>query len=332
MLKIKAYSNCDHTYVVWTADKPLKDCLGFALYRLPAGETSPQVVNTFAGPTTETKVLAGTSRPSTVWPIQKFMWSDYLVGTQTEVRYQVVAMCGQDFDHMKGGPKSPWSNPVTLVTPPGVIQAYFNRGIVSTQWVARQLQSNKKSLKNLVDPALGTTNNVRHFLGGELKKALLDMLDTQHKAGAHIYASLFELNDPEVLPAITKFSQRAHVILSDGTYKAPANGKGKAKKKKAKVPAKRKGGAPYDENADGRAKLHTAHVEVHNRMVTGEHFSHHKFIVFTSPTETTKPVAVWTGMACTRFGRHRVRCFDGTGGASWRDGSLHASSSLRLCG
>jgi hypothetical protein len=37
-------------------------------------------------------------------------------------------------------------------------------------------------------------------------------------------------------------------------------------------------------------------------------------------------------LACCRFRRHRVRCFDGTGGVSWRDGSLHASSSLRLCG
>jgi hypothetical protein len=36
-------------------------------------------------------------------------------------------------------------------------------------------------------------------------------------------------------------------------------------------------------------------------------------------------------MACTRFRRHRVRCFDGTGGASWRGGSLRGSSSLRLC-
>ena len=37
-------------------------------------------------------------------------------------------------------------------------------------------------------------------------------------------------------------------------------------------------------------------------------------------------------LACTRFRRHRVRCFDGTGGESWRDGSLRGSSSLRLCG
>ena len=37
-------------------------------------------------------------------------------------------------------------------------------------------------------------------------------------------------------------------------------------------------------------------------------------------------------LACTRFRRHRVRCFDGTGGVSWSDGSLRESSSLRLCG
>ena len=37
-------------------------------------------------------------------------------------------------------------------------------------------------------------------------------------------------------------------------------------------------------------------------------------------------------LACTRFRRHRVRCFDGTGGVSWRDGSLHGSSSLRRFG
>jgi hypothetical protein len=43
--------------------------------------------------------------------------------------------------------------------------------------------------------------------------------------------------------------------------------------------------------------------------------------------KNTKPL-----VACTRFRRHRVRCFDGTGGVSWRDGSLHASSSLRLYG
>jgi DNA-binding transcriptional LysR family regulator len=37
-------------------------------------------------------------------------------------------------------------------------------------------------------------------------------------------------------------------------------------------------------------------------------------------------------LACCRFRRHRVRCHDGTGGGSWRDGDLPGSSSLRVCG
>ena len=35
-------------------------------------------------------------------------------------------------------------------------------------------------------------------------------------------------------------------------------------------------------------------------------------------------------LACTRFRGHRVRCFDGTGGGSWKTDSLRGSSSLRL--
>ena len=41
---------------------------------------------------------------------------------------------------------------------------------------------------------------------------------------------------------------------------------------------------------------------------------------------------VFLAVACTRFRRHRVRCFHGTGGASWSVGSLRESSSLKLCG
>jgi hypothetical protein len=37
-------------------------------------------------------------------------------------------------------------------------------------------------------------------------------------------------------------------------------------------------------------------------------------------------------LACTRFQRHGVKCFYGTGGESWRDEGLRGSSSLKLCG
>jgi hypothetical protein len=43
------------------------------------------------------------------------------------------------------------------------------------------------------------------------------------------------------------------------------------------------------------------------------------------------PRTLTIDLACTRFRRQRVRCFDGAGGGSWRDGSSRGSSSLRPC-
>lgn len=299
MIKIKAYANCDHAYIVWQADKPIVDCLGFALYRRVKGK-SPQAVTTFVGPENAPKVAAGTSRPSTVWPIQKFMWADYLATAGATLQYQVVPMCGADFDHLQASTQnaSAWSRAVSLdVSSTARIQPYFNRGIVATQWVARQLQASKgKTLKSLVDPDLGKTNKIRDFLGGTLKERLLELLATQEKAGGHVYASLFELNDPEVIPAFLKFGQRAHIILSDGTHTAPKP------KKDQEAPPKQPKGKPFDENSVARALLRKGHVELHDRMVGGDHFCHHKFIVFTDPKASTKAVSVWSGSSNLTYG------------------------------
>ena len=48
--------------------------------------------------------------------------------------------------------------------------------------------------------------------------------------------------------------------------------------------------------------------------------------------EHTEEEAIASHWACTRFRRHRVRCFYGTGGESWRDDGLRESSSLKRCG
>jgi phosphatidylserine/phosphatidylglycerophosphate/cardiolipin synthase-like enzyme len=305
MLKVVAYANCDHAYIVWQADAPVADCLGFALIRRPVGKQE-SVVETFVGPGDGPKVANGTSRPSTVWPIQKFMWADYLAEAGNSIQYRVVPMCGQDFDHMtaKNELASGWSEPVRLdsVGDPQV-EALFNRGVVSTQWVARQLVKNKgKSLKSLVDPDLGKTNDVRDFLGGALKKRLLGLLANQCQAGGHIYASLFELSDPEVIPAFQRFGQKAHIILSDGTHKEETVPKKGKKAGKGSKPKKKSSSGPYDENAFGRSELQKAHVELHNRMVSGQHFCHHKFIVFMDIHQSTKATAVWTGSTNLTYG------------------------------
>jgi len=304
MFSIRAHANCDHAFVVWNPGAAIDQCLGFALYRQATGKQA-EIVTTFVGPETEKKVPAGTSRPSTVWPIQKFMWSDYLIGSESAVRYRVVAMCGPDFDHLKPGAASPWSNPVSIVVnPSGAIQSYFNRGIVSTQWLARQLVTTKAKLIDLVNCKPGSSNATRDFLGGPMKLELINLLTVQIKSGGHIYASLFELNDPEVLPLLARFGQKGHIVLSDGTRKAPAKKKGASKRTgnaaMSKSVAKAKG--TFDENADAREQLRAAHVEVHDRMVTGDHFAHHKFIVFMDPMDSTRPSAVWTGSMNLTFG------------------------------
>ena len=67
------------------------------------------------------------------------------------------------------------------------------------------------------------------------------------------------------------------------------------------------------------------------RAIVGERRAYRRSRIADPPRVTLLPLFPPT-LACTRFRRHRVRCFDGTGGVSWRDGSLHESSSLRLCG
>ena len=79
MITVKAYANCDHAYVVWVADKPIPDCLGFALYRQPPGGEA-EVVDTFVGPKTEEKIPAGTNRfpnPAALTTFRIFLPNQY---------------------------------------------------------------------------------------------------------------------------------------------------------------------------------------------------------------------------------------------------------------
>jgi hypothetical protein len=167
MITIRAYANCDHAFVAWRPEQPIANCLGFALLRKRDGGAE-EIVETFVGPSTETTVPAGTHRPSTVWPIQKFTWSDYQAAEGVSYAYKVVPMIGTDFDSLQQNEtgSSGWSNSVSLSSPTNaLVIPYFNRGVVSTQWVARQLAAARgKSLKQLVDPEEGTTT-IRDSLG-----------------------------------------------------------------------------------------------------------------------------------------------------------------------
>lgn len=271
MASIRAYVDGDHTVVVWRLDGAIADCRGFALNRRQADV--PDVVDVldtwvgFAGDTAP----AGTKQPSTTWPIQRFMWADYNPPRDTQVEYQVVPMVGsKDALDPSNANASSWSDPVTLTNDVGDgMSAYFNRGIVATQWLSRELRArgaeDRATLTSLIET---TGDRVRSFLGGGVLWRLPKLLADTLAAGGEIHAALFELNDPQLLKALEALGAKAHVILADGSS------------------------APDDENAEARTSLKAAGVDVCDRLVKKGHFAHNKFLV---TSDVNGPTAVWTG-------------------------------------
>jgi hypothetical protein len=167
-LALKVYANCDHTYLVWQAGSRIAGCRGFAIHRRRGGKDD--LLDTYVGFVGQT-AAPGTFKPSNVWPIQKFMWSDYLVSPGDVVQYQVVPVTGPDRDHLVERPAlaSSWSAPKTVTAQTdSATQAYFNRGIVATQWLARKLGASKGASTRL-RTIIGTPGDpTRQELGGQL--------------------------------------------------------------------------------------------------------------------------------------------------------------------
>jgi phosphatidylserine/phosphatidylglycerophosphate/cardiolipin synthase-like enzyme len=275
--RIDARSNCDTATIVWRA-QPISGCRGFALERQVKGQSATGMVATWVGFKGQTHKL-GESRPSTEWPIQRYIWSDFQVKPGQTVRYRAIPMVGIAANLTKGASAewSNWSNWVTISTGQNKgFNAYFNRGIVPAQWLAHQKPSKKSLQKDLSTPS----DKNRDFLGGALMPALLGLLAQAKKDAVEIYAALYELNDPELIAALKAIGGDCNLILGSGAYSA----------------ANKKKGTPAipDENAAVRKdlQLHSS-VNVHDRLVKSPHFAHNKFVVFCD--KLGKPVMLWTG-------------------------------------
>jgi phosphatidylserine/phosphatidylglycerophosphate/cardiolipin synthase-like enzyme len=185
-----------------------------------------------------------------------------------KVRYSVIPVIGSNAD----GTLKLDNASATKLTPQITITgqqmkslaAYFNKGIIATQWVARELKQEadklgKKANKTaLLDLITKQDDPLRNALSGLLRVDILKQLADANKRGDSIYAALYELNDPDLLEALKALGTRAHLVLANGAFKS---------------------GKP-DENKDVRAalkKLKT--IEVVDRIVKGEHFAHNKFMV-----------------------------------------------------
>jgi phosphatidylserine/phosphatidylglycerophosphate/cardiolipin synthase-like enzyme len=283
--RIKVYSNCDMATIAWMTDKPIQACRGFAIEREvsgPKGDAGHGFISTWVGFKGE-KHKEGESQPSTIWPVQRYVWSDYVVSYGQKVRYRIIPMVGVA-GKLKQSPETLWSewSPWITIDTGGTkgMQAYFNRGIVPSQFLARQANTQKQFQQMLAQSINDPKNTIRRFLSGTLRVHLLDLLEQARKDGVQIYVALYELNDPELIAALKGLGDKCNVVLASGAYTA----------------ADKKKGTPAipDENQQWRDDLKsTSNVKVFDRLVKSPHFAHNKFIVFCD--KAAAPRTVWTG-------------------------------------
>ncbi|MGP8217447.1 MAG: phospholipase D-like domain-containing protein [Bacteroidia bacterium] len=284
-IQVKAFANSDHAYIVWYCNENIANCIGFTIMKKENGESDALATPLnnripFAGE----KFTPGDQQSSVEWPIQRFGWSDFSVKFGDKAQYMVIPMLMQNGELVKDeNNASDWSSEVTIST--GTIyQAYFNRGIIPSQFFARglkevaaQAHNPKVSIKSVID---GPDSPLRNLMGGTLATEMFSLLDGVIEDGSTIYCALYELNQQDLINKLCKLGNRAHVILANGTGKSHVD-KGKS--------------AAGDENSVARAALKKAKVNVFNRMVdTRKHFAHNKFMIFCDKNGKN-PKKVWMG-------------------------------------
>ncbi len=278
-IEIAAFANCDDIYIVWRSSKPIKNCVGYALLRTMykgKKELREEVVLNRIDfnakqPRPNEKV------PSTQSPFRRCDWTDHGLNAGARARYRVVPVILRNGKQViDDSQSSPDSNIVELS--PRVdktFSASFNRGIVMSQFVARQLGTvNAKSIaafKQRIVQEKDLHDQLRLFLSGDLRVEMLALLDETIKDGGQVHVAMFELSDRELIEKLLLLGKRAHVVLSNGAHKTAAD----------------------DENKASRAVLKKGGVEVVSRMLASGHLGHNKFMVVSD--KKGKPVTAWTG-------------------------------------
>jgi phosphatidylserine/phosphatidylglycerophosphate/cardiolipin synthase-like enzyme len=271
-MKVRVYHNGDDVFIAWKPDGFIAGCRGFALLRRRNGVE--EVVSTWVG-FADDQAADGERRASTNWPIQKYQWTDYMANPGDRLAYRVLAMIGPDKANLRPDPgaASEWTPEVTLdhAVSPG-IEVLFNRGIVASQWVSRRLGVTGHDLQNAtLEKVIATPGDrLREYLAGPLGTRLFALLASAATRRRHVYAALYELDDPQLIAALTVLGRRAHVLLANGSVKKEGE----------------------DQNVEARAAL-AGQVDLHDRMCSPRALGHNKFLVVCDRDGT--PRWVWTG-------------------------------------
>jgi phosphatidylserine/phosphatidylglycerophosphate/cardiolipin synthase-like enzyme len=295
---LKVYVNDDDALLFWRPSQPIAGCRGFAVQRrrqhagsavdesyLPnrMGFATEPAINLVGK---ETDEAAPPLKPSSEWPFQRFSWTDHDANDGDTVSYRVIPVIRDAAGALQlvEAEASDWSPQRTLgTTETGTYQPFFNRAFVISQFMARYLAEKKLTLKQFKEQITDDVEDtIRTFLSGELRTELLKLIDAAADDDFEIFAALFELSDAELVDKLVAVGARAHLVLSNGSITKAAD------ETTAQARAR-------DENADARAKLIAAGVDVEatNRFTSPGPLGHNKFLVRAHRDGTA--TAAWTG-------------------------------------
>jgi hypothetical protein len=227
-----AFANNDVVTIAWSYGVKPEGCMGFALYRVDSSgkETVLPSHAVFPGETIQP------GQTTAEFPIQKFYWKDpyaRLVAEKTgnrKFRYKVVPL--------EGNPHSlkPMTNLPHIISneveiSPKIsenIDAYFNRGLISTQRVARAFKG-RPSKEPLLKRVSNEKDPLRASLSGDMVEALTGFVDRANKSGK-IYAALYELGDEELIKKLEHLGDRLEIVLSNSVAVNPETKKKRQRK------------------------------------------------------------------------------------------------------
>ncbi|MEP6944169.1 MAG: phospholipase D-like domain-containing protein, partial [Betaproteobacteria bacterium] len=284
-----AFSDNDVITIAWSYGKQPVGCMGFAIYRIDDKNHEEALPShaVFKGD------IIKHGQTTEHFPVQKFYWKDpyaRLIAEKTgnrKFRYKVVPMHGAPH-HLKPMTTLPniVSNEVEISSSvSGEINAYFNRGLISTQRVSRAMKG-KPNAPGLVARVSDAKDPLRASLSGDMVEALTGFVD-RAKTSGKIYAALYELHDDELIAGLAKIRKRLNIVLSNAVQTVVATKTDPVTKTKKKVSTK------VDGNAPARLLIGKSAGKKWDRIMPANHIGHNKFLVYVDKND--KPKAVLCG-------------------------------------
>lgn len=264
-----AFSNNDVITMAWSYSKKPTGCMGFTIYRIDEKNNEDPLPSqaVFKG---QKKTQTQTTTVKS--PVQKFYWKDVyarLIAEDTgkrKFKYKIVprkeGTNGKLID-MNELPTLFTNEVEILPQTDSNIAAFFNRGLISTQRIAREFKGSPSKSKLLDRIKYKTKDKLRDSLSGDMVEALTGFIGKAEKSGK-IYAALYELGDEELIDKLKGLKNRLYIILSDSKIKEDDFTKPQVKGKDGKMHYPQKTADGNESARNELKKIHQIHMGQNN--------------------------------------------------------------------